>query len=80
MWCMVDDEGLEVQPNVISTNQRHCLIPPEVSRYYMVMIVLEYSELKIISLRDIDSAVKSEETIVGVHPSQVARVSEVFLS
>ena len=49
-------------------------------RYYVVVIVLEYSESKIISLGNIDLAIESEETIVSVHPSRVARVSEVFLS
>ena len=49
-------------------------------RYYMVMIIQEYSESRIISLGNVDSAIESEETIVGVHPSWVARVSKVFLS
>ena len=47
---------------------------------YVIMIILEYLESKIISLGNVDSAVESEETIVGVHPSWVTRVSEVFLS
>ena len=46
----------------------------------MVMIILEYSESNIISLGDVDLAIKSEESIIGVHPSWVARVSKVFLS
>ena len=66
---------MEVRPDVILTNQRHCLVSPEVSRYYV-----EYLELKIITLGNVDSAIESEETIVGVHPSWVARVSKVFLS
>ena len=61
-------------------NQRHCLVSPEMPRYYMIVIVLEYFESKIISLRDVDSAIKSEEAVVSVHLSQVARVSKVFLS
>ena len=61
-------------------NQRHCLILPEMPRYHVIMIILEYMELKIISLRDVDSAIESKETIVSVCPSQVARVSEMFLS
>jgi len=61
-------------------DQRQCLILSEVPRYHMVVIILEYTELKIISLRDIDSAIESKETIVSVCPSQVARVSEMFLS
>ena len=46
----------------------------------MVVFVLEYLESKIISLGDVDSAIESKENIVSVRPSQVARVSEVFLS
>ena len=46
----------------------------------MVVFVLEYSESKVISLGDIDSAIESKETIISVHPSQVTRVSRVFLS
>ena len=46
----------------------------------MVMIVLEYLELKVISLGDVNSTIKSKETIVSVRPSEVTRVSEVFLS
>ena len=49
-------------------------------RHYVIVIVLEYLELKIVSLRNIDLAIESEETIIGVQPSQVARVSEMFLS
>jgi len=77
MWY---DKGSEVQPNIFSTNQRHCLISPKMPRYYVVVIVLEYLESKIVSLGDIDSAIESKETIVGVGPSWVARVSEMFLS
>jgi len=61
-------------------NQRHCLISPKVPRYYVVVIVLEYSELKIVSLRNVDTAIESKETIISVHPSWIARVSKVFLS
>ena len=43
-------------------------------------MVLEYLESKIVSLGNVDLAIKSEETIIGVHPSWVTRVSEVFLS
>jgi len=46
----------------------------------VIVIILEYLGSKIISLGNIDSAIESEETIVSVCPSQVARVSEVFLS
>ena len=77
MWY---DKGSEVQPNIFSTNQRHCLVLPEMPRYYMIVIILEYSEPKVVSLGDIDSAIKPEETIVSVHPSWVTRVSEMFLS
>ena len=61
-------------------NQRQCLVLPEVPRYYMVVIILEYLELKIIGLRDVDLAIKSKETIICVCPSWVARVGKVFLS
>ena len=61
-------------------NQRYCLVFPEVPRYNVLVIVLKYSESKIISLRNIDSAIESEETIICVCPSQVTRVTEVFLS
>ena len=44
------------------------------------MFVLEYLELKVISLGDINLAIEPKETLVGVHPSQVIRISEVFLS
>ena len=61
-------------------NQRHFLVSPKMPRYYMIVTILEYSELKIISLRDIDLAIEPKETIISVHPSQVTRVGEVFLS
>ena len=50
------------------------------SRYYVIVVILEYSESKVISLGDVDSAVKPKEAIISVHPSWVTRVSEVFLS
>ena len=61
-------------------NQRHSLVLTKVSRKYMVVFVLKDSELKVASLGNIYLAIESEETIVGVHPSRVTRVSEVFLS
>ena len=61
-------------------NQGYCLVSPKRPRSYRVVIILEYLESMIISLRDVDLAIKSEETIVSVCPSWVARVSKVFLS
>jgi len=76
----IDDEGLEVGPNVSSANERHCLVLSKVPRYHMIVIILEYLESKVVSLRDIDSAIKPKETIVSVRPSWVAHIGEVFLS
>ena len=61
-------------------NERHSLVLSKVPRYHMIVIVLKYLEPKVVSLGDVDSAVKPEETIVSVCPSRVARISKMFLS
>ena len=60
------------EPSVFSMNQRHCLVSLKMPRYYVIVTILEYLDLKIISLKDVDSAIESEQTMV-------TRVSEVFV-
>jgi len=53
----VSNKSLEVWPCVFLANQRHHLIATKVSREYVIMFVLEYLELKVISLGDIYLAI-----------------------
>lgn len=53
----VGNKGSEVRPGIIAANEFQCFVLAEVARENMVVLELEDTKSKVISLRDVDCSV-----------------------
>jgi hypothetical protein len=66
------DKCLKFQPNIFSADEVYGLALSEVFREDMVVLVLKDTKPNVISIRDPDTTIKSEETMFVNRPSGIS--------
>ena len=70
------NRALELGPNIISTDEFEHAVLSKVSRYRVIMLVLQYLESEVANIGDVDMFVQEEESF-GVYGPSFGEVIEM---